>query len=116
MARLRRRPVLYLESREAPEMSYVRGDEYQSVYMGHSRDLSIDERRWPAQRFEACALLTVPGRSCFIVGQVRERPAHNVAKISFDRGAPLAFLEPPAAIRELVPDRRRNCALGAMLV
>src|SRR5215471_4269514 len=86
-------------------MRYVRGDEYKSVYVGHSRDLSIDERRRLAQRFQARALLTMPGRSCLIVGQVGERPAHNLAKISFDRGAPLAFWEPPAAIRELMPDR-----------
>lgn len=47
-------------------MRFARGDEYQSVYMGHSCDLSIDERRQLAQRFEARALLTVPGRSCLI--------------------------------------------------
>jgi hypothetical protein len=97
-------------------MRFVRGDEYQSVYMSHSRNLSIHERRRPTQRFEARALLTMPGRSCLIVGQVGERPAHNVTKISFDCGAPLACWETPTAIRQLVPDRRRNCALGAMLV
>jgi hypothetical protein len=97
-------------------MRFVRGDEYQSVYMSHSRNLSIHKRRQLAQRFEARALLTMPGRSCLIVGQVGERLAHNVAKISFDRGAPLAWWETPTAIRELVPDRRRNCTLGAMLV
>ena len=97
-------------------MSFVRGDEHQSVYMGHSRDLSIDKRCRLAHRFESSPLLTMPGRSCLIVREVGERPAHNVAKIGFDRGAPLASREPTATIGKLVPDWRRNGALGAMLV
>jgi hypothetical protein len=89
-------------------MRLVRGDDHQSLYMVHGRDLSIDQRCWLAQRFEARPLLTMPGRRCLIARQAGERPAHNVAKIGFDRGPPPAFWKPSAAICEL-------CQTGAAI-
>ena len=86
------------------------------MHMGNRCDLAINERCRRAERFEACPLLTMPCRRCLIVWQVGERPTHNVAEIGFQCRAPVAFWQSAAAIGQLVPDRRRDRALGAMLV
>ena len=97
-------------------MRVIRGDEHESMYVGDGCDLAIDERCRRTERFKARPLLAMPRRRCLVVWQVGERPTHDLAEIGFKCCAPLAVWQPAAAIRELVPDRRRNCALGAVLV
>ena len=84
--------------------------------MSNRGDLTIDERRWSAERFKPRPLFAVPRRRSLVVRQDRKRPAHDVTEISVERVAARAFWKPATTIGELVPDGRRNCALGTVLV
>jgi len=85
------------------------------MHVGDCRNLAVDEGRRLAEGFEARPFFAMPSGRCLIIRQIGKRPTHDVTKIGFKRGAPLAFWQPAAAIRELVPDGRRNRAFGAML-
>ena len=84
--------------------------------MSNRGDLTIDERRWSAEHFKPRPLFAVPRRSSLVVRQDRKRPTHDVTEIRFERVAALAFGKPATTIGELVPDGRRNGALGTVLV
>ena len=86
------------------------------MHVGNRGDLTIDERRWSSQHFEPRSFVAVPRCRRLVVRQDRKRAVHDVTKIRLERGAPLAFWQSPTPIRQLVPDRRRNCALRAVLV
>lgn len=83
--------------------------------MGNCGDLTVDERRWSPQRFEARSLLAVPCRRRLVVREDWKRSVHDVAEIRLERRATLAFWQPPTPVGELVPDWRRNCAVGTVL-
>lgn len=84
--------------------------------MSNRGDLTVDERRWSAQRFKPRSLFAVPRRRSLVVRQDRKRSLHDVPEIRLERGATLAFWQPTTPVGELVPDWRRNCALGTVLV
>jgi hypothetical protein len=84
--------------------------------MSNRGDLTVDERRWPADRFKPRPLFAMPRRRRLIVRQDRKRSVHDVMEIGLERSAALAFWQPPTPVGELVPDWRRNCALGTVLV
>jgi hypothetical protein len=86
------------------------------MHMGNRGDLTVNERRWSAQRFKPRPLFAMPRRRSLVVRQDRKRSVHDVMEISLERGAALALWQPPTPVGELVPDWRRNCALGTALV
>ncbi len=84
--------------------------------MSNRGDLTVDERRWPAQRFKPRSLFAVPRRRSLVVRQDWKRSLNDVPEISVERGAALAFRQPSTPERELVPDWRSDCALRTVLV
>lgn len=84
--------------------------------MSNRGDLTVDERRRSADRFKPRPLFAVPRRRSLVVRQDRKRPTHDVTEIRFERVAALAFGKPATTIGEFVPDGRRKCALGTVLV
>ena len=110
------RPVLDRQPFEAAEVLVICRRQHKPVHMGNRGDLTVDERRRPAARFKPRPLVAVPRRRRLVVRQNRKRSVHDVTEIGFERGPAPAFWQPPTPIRELVPDWRRNCALGTTLV
>jgi hypothetical protein len=86
------------------------------MHMSNRGDLTVDERRWPADRFKPRPLFANLRRCSLIVRQDRKRSVHDVMEIDLKCSAALAFWQPPTPVGELVPDWRRNCALGTVLV
>lgn len=84
--------------------------------MSNRGNLAVDKRRWSTQRFKPGPFFPVPRRRSLVVRQDRKRSVHDVPEIGLKRGAALAFWKPPTPIGKLVPHRRRNCALGTVLV
>src|SRR5438093_12504050 len=84
--------------------------------MGNRGDLTVDERRRPPQRFKPRPLFAMPRCRSLVVRQDRERSLDDVTEIGFERSPALAFWQPPTPIRKLVPDWRRDRALGTVFV
>ncbi len=84
--------------------------------MSDRGDLTVDERRGPAKGLKPRPLFAVPSRCGLVVRQDRKRPVHNVTEIRLNGGATPALRQPATPVGELVPDGRRNRALGTMLV
>jgi hypothetical protein len=101
-------PVLDGDLSEASEVPGVQGDQYQLVDMGDRGDLAIDERRSPAECLETCSLMAVPRRRKLVIRKNWKRYLYDVVEIGFESNSALASWQPTAAVRELVPDRRRS--------
>ena len=110
------RPVLDLQPFEVGEIFVVCRRQYKPVHMSNRGDLTVDERCWSAERFKPRPLFAVPRRRSLVVRQDGKRPAQDIMEISLERGAALALWQPATPVGELVPDWRRNRALGAVLV
>lgn len=93
----------------------IRRRQHESVYVGDRRDLTVDERRGSADRVKARPFFPVPRGCSFVVCQDGERTVDDVAKIGFKRRPALPFWQPPAAIRELMPDWRGDGTLRTAL-
>ena len=109
------RPVLDLQPFEVGEIFVVCRRQYKPVHMSNRGDLTVDERRWSTERFKPRPLFAVPRGRSFVVSQNRKRSVHDVMEIGLERSAALACRQPPTPVGELVPDWRRNCALGTVL-
>jgi hypothetical protein len=110
------RPVLDAQTPEAGEVFLVCRRQHEPVHMGNRRNLTVDERSGSAKRFESRPLFPVPCRRGLIVWQDGERSLHDVTEIRFERGPALSLGQASTAIREFVPDWRRNRALRTALV
>jgi hypothetical protein len=110
------RPVLDRQPLETGDVFVVGSRQHKPIHMSNRGDLTIDEGRWSAERFKPRPLFAVPRRSGLVVRQDRKRPTHDVTEIRFERVAALAFGKPATTTGELVPDGRRNGALGTVLV
>jgi len=74
------------------------------VNVRNGRNLTINERRGPTERFEPRSLFTVPRRRGLVVRQDRKRASYDVAEVSVKSVPPFALRETTAAVREFVPD------------
>jgi len=109
------RPVLYLEPFEPGEIFGVDSDEHEPVGMSDGSDLPIRVWRGSAKSLETCPFATVPRRRDLVVGKDRKRRLYDVMEIGFKSGSALPPGQPTAAVGELVPHRRRDGALMAVL-
>src|SRR6185436_6093591 len=78
-------------------------------------DLSVGERRGLPEALEPGALGAVPCGRRLVVRKDGKRGLHDIVEVVLYRVASLAPGEPPIAVRELVPDRRRDRALVTVL-
>ena len=109
-------PVGHAKLFEPGEILDVERDQHESIGVSDRCDQSIGKRHWCAKAFETGTLVSMPRRSSLIVRKDRKRGLHDIMKIVFDGIAAFSSGEPPAAVYELVPHRRRNGAFMSVLV
>ena len=108
------RPILDGQSLKAGEVLFIGRREHESVHMGNGRDLAVNVRSRSAERFKSCPFLAVPRRRSLVVRQNRKRCLNHLAEIRFERGPAFPLRQASTTICELMPDWRRNRALGTV--
>ena len=110
------RPVLDGQPFEPREIFVVRSREHKAIHMGNRGNLTVDERRRPAQRFKSRPFLAVPGRRSLVIRQDRKRTVHDVAEISLQRRAAFPLRKSPRPVGQFVPYESRDRALWTVHV
>ncbi len=115
LANVSLRPVLDPQTPEADEVLLIRRRQHESAHVGNRRNLTVHERGGSAERFKSCPFFPVPRRRSFVVRQDGKRALDDITQIRFERRPPPPLGQPPTAVRELMPDWRRDRTLRTAL-